>query len=151
MSVKILTCPECGAEQKIYSGPSATVDAIIEYEGGIVLIERQNEPFGWALPGGFVDEGESVETAVVRETLEETSLELSDIKLLNVYSDPQRDPRQHTLSVVFVGQGEGLLRASDDAANAEVFSLDQLPANLCFDHAQILSDYRSWKNGLLLK
>ncbi|HWI40657.1 MAG TPA: NUDIX hydrolase, partial [Verrucomicrobiae bacterium] len=118
-----------------------TVDMVIEVDGGIVLIERKNEPYGWALPGGFVDYGEAVEAAAVREAKEETGLELGELHLLGVYSDPSRDPRHHTITITFVARGSGIPCAADDAASLQVFPPDRLPAPLCFDHAQILKDY----------
>ena len=141
MSFSTLTCPSCGSEVKRYLNPFPTVDVIIELEGGIILIERRNEPFGWALPGGFVDYGESLESAAVREALEETSLEISDLRLLGCYSDPARDARMHTISTVYIATGRGIPRAADDALNLAVFRLDSLPERLCFDHGRILADY----------
>ena len=141
MSFSTLTCPSCGSEVKRYLNPFPTVDVIIELEGGIVLIERRNEPFGWALPGGFVDYGESLESAAVREAREETSLEISDLRLLGCYSDPARDLRMHTISTVYIAAGRGIPRAADDALNLAVFRLDSLPERLCFDHGRILADY----------
>lgn len=141
MSFSTLTCPSCGSEVKRYLNPFPTVDVIIELEGGIVLIERRNEPFGWALPGGFVDYGESLESAAVREAREETSLEISDLRLLGCYSDPARDARMHTISTVYIAAGRGIPRAADDALNLAVFRLDSLPERLCFDHERILADY----------
>ncbi len=123
-------------------GPYCTVDGIVEMEKGIVLVERRNPPFGWALPGGFVDYGESLETAVQREIKEETGLEYRDLNQFRVYSDPDRDPRFHTISAVFTGKGQGTLRAGDDAARAEVFFLQDLPENIAFDHRQIIEDYK---------
>ena len=117
-----------------------TVDIIIEYGGGIVLIERKNPPYGWALPGGFVDYGESLETAAAREAKEETSLDVHHLRQFHTYSDPSRDARLHTISVVFCGDGHGILQAGDDAAFAKVFHADELPP-LAFDHDQILQDY----------
>lgn len=141
MSFSTLTCPSCGSEVKRYLNPFPTVDVIIELEGGIVLIERRNEPFGWALPGGFVDYGESLESAAVREAREETSLEISDLRLLGCYSDPARDARMHTISTVYIATGRGIPHAADDALNLAVFRLDSLPERLCFDHGRILADY----------
>ncbi|MBN3041196.1 MAG: macro domain-containing protein [Candidatus Omnitrophica bacterium] len=128
-------------DKKISEGPFLTVDAIIENEEGIVLIERSNPPLGWALPGGFVDYGESVEAAVVREAKEETNLDFLDIKQFAVYSKPDRDPRFHTVSVVFTGKGQGILAADSDAKAAKTFKLDNLPENIAFDHKQIIGDY----------
>ncbi|UCD16158.1 MAG: NUDIX hydrolase [Candidatus Omnitrophota bacterium] len=127
--------------KKISSGPFITVDAVIEYAGGIVMVERSNPPFGWALPGGFVDYGESVETAVVRETKEETNLDFLDFKQWKVYSDPDRDPRFHTISVVFIGKGKGELRAASDAKDVKVFELGVLPQKIPFDHRKVIEDY----------
>lgn len=128
-------------------GPYVTVDGIVEYEDGIVLIERSNPPLGFALPGGFVDYGESVETAVVREIKEETNLEFYDIELLKVSSEPNRDPRFHTVSIVYFGKGKGELCAGDDAANAHVFKLDDLPEKMAFDHRELIETYIARKNG----
>lgn len=141
MSFTTLTCPSCGSRVKQYRNPFPTVDIIIELDGGIVLIERKNEPFGWALPGGFVDYGESLETAAVREAREETSLEIFNLRLLGCYSDPARDKRMHTISTVFIAQGHGIPVAADDAKNLAIFTPDSLPELLCFDHARILADY----------
>lgn len=136
-----LTCPKCQTPVVRYRNPFPTVDIIIRRGPQIVLIERKNEPFGWALPGGFVDYGESLEQAARREAREETGLELKDLKQFRAYSDPQRDPRQHNISLVFSAEGQGTLCSGDDAANAQWFDLDQLPQPLCFDHATILADY----------
>jgi ADP-ribose pyrophosphatase YjhB (NUDIX family) len=124
--------------------PLLTVDAIIEIGDGIVLIERKNPPPGWALPGGFVDVGESLAQAVKREAMEETSLDIELVEQFFSYSDPARDPRGATVSVVFVAKSSGTPRAADDAKNLRIFTLADLPA-LAFDHAKILSDYRDWK------
>ena len=133
-----------------YRNPTPTVDIIIELidKPGrpIVLIERRNEPLGWAIPGGFVDYGESVETAAVREAEEETSLEVELIEQFYVYSDPDRDPRQHTLSVVFLATATGEPKAADDAKNLGVFERWRIPTNLCFDHDRILQDYLRYCN-----
>ena len=124
-----------------FRNPKPTVDVIIETPEGIVFIERANPPYGWALPGGFVDEGERVEDAARREAKEETGLEVRLESLLYVYSDPNRDPRQHTLTVVFIGRATGTPIAGDDAKNAQVFPPDQLPEPLVFDHQEIVDDY----------
>ena len=124
--------------------PLLTVDIIIEVSGGIVLIERKNPPPGWALPGGFVDVGESLSQAAVREAREETSLEVTLTEQFFAYSDPKRDPRGATTSVVFLGRATGTPRAEDDAKNIGVYALDALP-ELAFDHGQILDDYRRYK------
>ncbi|MEM8602729.1 MAG: NUDIX hydrolase [Cyanobacteria bacterium P01_H01_bin.121] len=133
----------------MYRNPIPTVDLIIELrdrpERPIILIERGNEPFGWALPGGFVDYGESVEQAAVREAQEEVQLTVELAEQFYVYSHPNRDPRQHTLSVVFTAIATGNPRAGDDAKHLELFQLNALPNNLCFDHAQILADYRRYR------
>jgi 8-oxo-dGTP diphosphatase len=125
-----------------YRNPLLTVDIIIEIEGsGIVLIKRKNPPPGWALPGGFVDYGESLETAAVREAKEETSLNVRVIEQFYTYSDPGRDPRHHTVSTVFIAKAEGSPRGADDAEAARAFFEDQLPDPIVFDHPKILSDY----------
>jgi 8-oxo-dGTP diphosphatase len=121
--------------------PLVAVDVIIEYRDGIVLIERKNEPFGWAIPGGFVDVGEPLERAAVREALEETSLKVELRELLYTYGKPTRDQRGHTVSLVYIGEGRGVLRAADDAKGAGVFHQDDLPIHLAFDHREILQDY----------
>jgi len=118
-----------------------TVDCIIDIEGKIVLIKRENPPLGWAIPGGFVDEGETVEDAVRREMKEETNLSLENLKQLHVYSDPARDPRGHTVSVVFTAVGVGEPKAQDDAKEIGLFTEDTLPDDIAFDHRKILTDY----------
>lgn len=123
-----------------YRNPTPTVDLIIAQGDGVVLIRRRNAPLGWALPGGFVDEGETVEAAAVREAMEETGLSVTLEALLYVYSDPSRDSRQHNLSVVFTATATGTPEGADDADEAKVFPLNALP-ELVFDHARILADY----------
>ena len=130
-----------------YRNPTPTVDAIIEVEGGIVLIERKNPPHGWALPGGFVDEGESVAAAAAREALEETGLEVTLTEQFFCYSDPARDPRKHTISIVYLASASGRPAAADDAARVGVFPLDGLPSELAFDHGQILQDYVEYRSS----
>lgn len=133
-----------------YRNPTPTVDIIIELidrpHRPILLIERLNPPYGWALPGGFVDYGEPVEAAAKREAQEETGLSVELIEQFYVYSDPNRDPRQHTMSVVFIATAIGTPNAGDDAKHLEVFELWQIPSNLCFDHDRILQDYRKYRN-----
>lgn len=122
--------------------PAVAVDIIILWESkGIILIKRKNPPFGWALPGGFVDYGESLEAAAVREAWEETSLEVSLERQFHTYSDPRRDPRGHTVSTVFIARGRGTPRAQDDAQEIGVFTQENLPPDLAFDHHQILEDF----------
>lgn len=135
-------CPYCGKDIVYYRNPFPTVDIIIELEGhGIVLIKRKNPPYGWAIPGGFVDYGESLEEAAVREAKEETSLDVTLQKQMHAYSKPDRDPRHHTISVVYIAAAQGVPVAADDAASIGVFTKDNLPEPLAFDHAQILADY----------
>ena len=128
-----------------------TVDIIIEIADGrgrrgIVLVERKNPPLGWALPGGFVDYGETLEAAAVREAREETSLEVELLGQLHTYSDPGRDPRLHTVSTVFVARAGGVPKAGDDARSAVVADPDDRTRTLAFDHRRILDDYlASWK------
>lgn len=128
-----------------FRNPIPTVDIIIELidrpHRPIILIERQNEPYGWAIPGGFVDYGEPVETAAIREAEEEISLKVQLLEQFYVYSDPKRDPRKHTMSVVFIATGTGEPKAADDAKNLGIFNSWEIPPNLCFDHDQILKDY----------
>ena len=140
-------CPACGKDTGVYRNPAPTVDVIIEHQGGIVLVRRRNPPYGWALPGGFVDCGETVEHAAGREAFEETGLSVEGMRMFHVYSDPARDPRGHTITTVFVARGSGALAAGDDAAGVQVFPGDALPAETAFDHARILADYLSWKGG----
>lgn len=129
-----------------YKNPLPTVDIIIELKGkGIVLIERKNPPLGWAIPGGFVDAGETLEAAAVREAFEETGLNVRLRAQFHAYSDPARDPRHHAISVVFIAEADGAPVARDDAKAAGVFTEDTLPPVLAFDHARILKDYFRWK------
>jgi 8-oxo-dGTP diphosphatase len=126
--------------------PLVTVDVIVELDGGVVLIERKNPPPGWALPGGFVDAGEALSHAALREAKEEISLDLELVEQFFAYSDPKRDPRGPTVSVAFLCRAPAGAkpRAADDAKNVRIFPLAELPA-LAFDHATILDDYRRYK------
>jgi 8-oxo-dGTP diphosphatase len=139
-------CPNCGTQIHTFRNPAPTVDLIIKVSGGIVLIERKNPPPGWALPGGFVDYGESFADAARREALEETGLIVTLKLQFHTYSDPQRDSRRHTASTVFIATAEGLPRAGDDAAQAVIFRQDHLP-ELAFDHGRILHDYFAFKQS----
>jgi 8-oxo-dGTP diphosphatase len=125
-----------------WRNPKPTVDIIIRFGEQVVLIRRRNPPHGWALPGGFVDEWERVEDAAVREALEETQLHVVLDELLYVYSDPRRDPRAHTLSVVFTAKATEKPMAADDAEDAQLFELDALPEGIVFDHEEILDHYK---------
>jgi 8-oxo-dGTP diphosphatase len=127
--------------------PFVTVDIIIETARGVVLISRANPPAGWALPGGFVDYGESLETAARREAREETGLHIQCPVQFHAYSAPDRDPRHHTVSVVFRASADGIPVGGDDAREARIFPLDALPPDMAFDHAAILSDYRRYRRG----
>lgn len=127
--------------------PLLTVDIIIECQGGIVLIERKNPPHGWALPGGFVDYGETLEQAARREAMEETSLDVTLIEQMHTYSDPSRDPRHHTVSTVFIATATGAPRGADDARRAAIFQAHALPSPVVFDHGEILSDYFDYRTG----
>ena len=129
-----------------YNNPLLTVDIIIELTGGgVVLIERKNVPHGWALPGGFVDYGESLEIAAVREAKEETCLDVRLVEQFYTYSDPGRDPRHHTVSTVFIATSDGVPQGADDAKTARAFGENRLPAPIVFDHGQILADYFNFK------
>jgi len=133
---------------KTYRNPLPTVDIIIELEeDGVVLIKRGNPPFGWAIPGGFVDEGESLEAAAVREALEETGLTVRLRCQMHTYSAPRRDPRFHTITTVFVATARGTPAAGDDAAEAAVFTEKTLPEDMAFDHLSVIRDYFRWKRA----
>ena len=130
--------------------PAPTVDIIVELTDqpnrSLVLVERKNEPKGFAIPGGFIDYGESAEQAAVREAKEELGLDVELLEQFHVYSDPNRDSRKHTLSIVFLARAEGKPKAGDDAKNVEVIELKKaLDRKLCFDHERILKDYYSYK------
>lgn len=133
-----------------YRNPAPTVDIIIELidrsQRPIVLIERRNKPFGWAIPGGFVDYGESLETAAIREAKEEVSLDVELVEQFHVYSDPNRDLRQHTIAIVFIATATGKPKANDDAKNLGIFHRDEIPTNLCFDHDRIMREYWRYRD-----
>jgi ADP-ribose pyrophosphatase YjhB (NUDIX family) len=128
-----------------FRNPLPTVDIIIEIDPNIVLIERKNPPHGWALPGGFVDYGESLTDAAVREAKEETSLDVTLTEQFHTYSDPRRDPRHHTLATVFIAKAHGTPRAADDARAVRLCTESDLPHPIVFDHPQILRDYFDFK------
>jgi ADP-ribose pyrophosphatase YjhB (NUDIX family) len=147
--MRVTACPQCGHKFSRYRSPVPTVDIIIEYQDqGLVLVERQKPPYGWALPGGFVEYGETLEEAAVREAKEETGLTVDLLGQFHSYSDPDRDPRQHTITTVFVAIGLGQPRAASDAKSLAIFPPEALPSPLAFDHHRILQDYlkvrKSW-------
>ncbi|MFZ5476510.1 MAG: NUDIX domain-containing protein [Myxococcota bacterium] len=125
----------------MHRNPLPTVDVLLERDGALLLVKRKYDPPGWALPGGFVDYGEKVGDAAVREAREETGLDVTLTALLHVYSDPRRDPRKHTITTAFVATAEGEPVGSDDAAEARFFPLDALPSPIAFDHAAIIADF----------
>jgi 8-oxo-dGTP diphosphatase len=133
-------CPLCGTPVETYRNPFPTADVVAIRAGEVLLIHRKNPPEGWALPGGFVDYGESVEDAAARELKEETGLTLKSHRLVGVYSKPGRDPRFHTLTVAYAGEVTGELKPGDDAEDAHWFKLGQLPEVIAFDHRQIIGD-----------
>jgi ADP-ribose pyrophosphatase YjhB (NUDIX family) len=142
MVKKTIRCPKCKEEIEIYQNPIATVDIIIEIDlMGIVLIKRRNPPYGWAIPGGFVDYGESLEKAAMREAKEETNLEVNLVRQFHTYSDPKRDPRHHSISTVYIAKAEGKPQAEDDALEIGIFNESNLPEEIAFDHRSILKDY----------
>lgn len=121
--------------------PIPTVDIIMEINNGIVLVKRKNPPYGWAIPGGFIEYGESAEESARREAKEETGLDIEELRQFHTYSAPNRDPRCHTISVVFIAKAKGIPRADDDAVDIAIFTKDNLPAGIAFDHREILEDY----------
>ena len=133
-----------------YRNPAPTVDIIIELidrpHRPIILIERLNPPHGWALPGGFVDYGESLETAAAREAKEEIGLDVCLIEQFHVYAAPDRDPRQHTISIVFIATATGTPIAQDDAKSFGIYAPWEIPPALCFDHGQIVQDYLQYRH-----
>jgi 8-oxo-dGTP diphosphatase len=134
--------------KKEYRNPTPTVDILIELDGRpgeLVFVERRNEPKGLALPGGFVDEGEWIADAAVREAREETGLDVSLEELFHVYSNPARDPREHTVSTVFIASAAGTPVGGDDAASCIIAKPDAILGSLVFDHATIVADYVAYR------
>ncbi len=124
-----------------HKNPLVTVDTIIEINGGIILIKRKNPPYGWAIPGGFVDYGETLEDAAVREAKEETCLDVNLVRQFHTYSDPKRDPRHHTVTTMFIATATGTPKAADDAKEIGIFTRGNLPGDMAFDHRDVLEDY----------
>jgi len=142
MARSTMRCPRCQNEIEVYRNPIPTVDIIIEIPSkGIILIKRKNPPYGWAIPGGFVDYGESLEAAALREAKEETDLEVELVRQFHTYSDPTRDPRHHSISTVYIAKANGIPQAKDDAVEIGIFTQANLPDDLAFDHRSILNDY----------
>src|SRR5512139_257658 len=142
MGKKTIQCPKCKKEMEVYQNPIPTVDILIEIESkGIILIKRKNPPYGWAIPGGFVDYGEPLEVAAVREAKEETNLDVKLIRQFHTYSDPKRDPRHHSILTVDIAKGKGKPKAKDDALEIGIFNETSLPDEIAFDHRKILRDY----------
>lgn len=139
-------CPHCRTELDLWKQPHLAADVLIEDEAGrVLLIRRRNPPHGWAIPGGFVDDGETLEAAAIREMREETGLDVELLSQFHTYSEPGRDPRHHTVTIVFHGRRRSESdqpRAGDDALEARFFDLDALPTPLVFDHADVLGDFR---------
>ena len=141
-----LVCPHCGIRLAEWKQPRLTVDVLVEDDAGrVLLIRRRNPPPGWAVPGGFVDYGETLEEAAVRELREETGLAVTLTAQFHTYSDPARDPRHHTVTTVFLGRGAGEPAAGDDALEARFFPLDALPSPMAFDHATVLRDLEEFR------
>ncbi len=146
MPDKFRRCPQCGTPVETYVNPIPTVDAVIEMtdergNSGVVLIFRRNEPRKWALPGGFIEYAESAENAVVREAKEETGLDITDVLQFRTYSDPERDPRHHTITTVYLAKASGKPEAADDAEKIAIFPKENIPDDIAFNHGEILRDY----------
>lgn len=141
-----LICPHCGARLAEWKQPRLTVDVLVEDAAGrVLLVRRRNPPPGWAIPGGFVDYGETLEEAAIRELREETGLAVALTAQFHTYSDPARDPRHHTVTTVFLGRADGEPTPGDDALEARFFPPDAPPSPLAFDHAAVLEDLRSYR------
>lgn len=148
MTNRTLRCPRCQTEIEIFRNPIPTVDTIIEIESkGVILIKRKNPPYGWAIPGGFVDYAESLEEAALREAKEETNLDVKLVRQFHTYSDPKRDPRHHSISTVYIAKGKGKPQAKDDAVEIGIFNESNLPDEIAFDHRSILKDYFNRPKG----
>ncbi len=142
MASRTIRCPRCQNEIEVYRNPIPTVDIVIEIESkGIVLIKRKNPPYGWAIPGGFVDYGESLEEAAIREAKEETNLDVELLRQFHTYSDQNRDPRHHSISTVYLARAKGTPQAKDDAIEIRIFTEPNLPDEIAFDHRLILNEY----------
>jgi ADP-ribose pyrophosphatase YjhB (NUDIX family) len=141
MARKTIQCPNCKKELRFSESHSYRRYYHRNRIQGVILIKRKNPPYGWAIPGGFVDYGEPLEEAAVREAKEETSLDVKLIKQFHTYSDPKRDPRHHSISTVYIGRGKGKPKAKDDAIEIGVFNESNLPDEIAFDHRSILMDY----------
>ncbi len=141
-----LTCPHCGTLQDRWDQPRLTVDAVVtDPDGRILLVQRGLDPPGWALPGGFVDSGETLEAAAARELREETGLVAHDVLQFHTYSDPERDPRHHTVTTVCLARAQGIPRAGDDALDARFFPMQALPEAMAFDHRTIVEDVQRFQ------
>jgi ADP-ribose pyrophosphatase YjhB (NUDIX family) len=148
MAKQKVQCPKCQTEIEVKRNPLTAVDIIIEIDSrGIILIKRKNPPSGWAIPGGFVEYGESLEHAAVREAKEETRLEVDLTRQFHTYSDPRRDPRFHCISTVYIGKAKRIPEAKDDAAKIGIFNRTNLPDEIAFDHRLILRDYFKFKSS----
>lgn len=132
-----------------HRNPLVTVDIVIEIDEGIVLIKRANPPYGWALPGGVVEYGETLESSAVREAKEETSLDIKLKEQFHTYSEPDRDPRHHTVTTVYIAKGIGIPKPADDAKEVGVFTKSNLPEPIVFDHKKIILNYFRYKEGEL--
>ena len=149
MPNRTIRCNQCNNEIEIYRNPVPTVDIIIELDSeGVVLVKRKNPPYGWAIPGGFVDYGESLEEAAVREAKEETGLNVELVRQFHTYSAPDRDPRHHTITTVYVAKAKGVPQQGDDASEVGIFTPSNLPDQTAFDHRKILEDYFRLKTNL---
>ncbi len=145
------SCPNCGYITEEYMNPKPTVDILVDYGGKALLIRRKNPPYGWAIPGGYIDYGESAEDAAIREIREEAGIEVTGLAQFHTYSNPGRDPRHHTITLVFTAESADTPRAGDDAEAYGLFGEHELPSPLVFDHAKVLADYfqsrRSHRNA----